>query len=189
MADTELTAFQPTQRTKSYADLVARFWSKVGPPDENGCRPWLAGKNGMTAGGYGYFALSHNRLTRAHAFAWVLTYGPATPGAVFRHSCDHPWCCEPTHVTPGTQAENIAERDTRGRTAKGDRSGLRVHPERAARGERNGSATLTTEKVIAIRKALASGASQRSIANDFNVVQPTVSRIKRRAKGGWGWLD
>jgi len=183
MADTQFT---PTQRTKSYADLVARFWAKVGPPDENGCRPWLG--ISRHEDGYGRFNVTKWRAVHAHAFAWRVTYhGPTRPGGeVFRHSCDNPWCCEPSHSYPGTPADNMADRDTRGRTARGDRSGLRVHPERAARGERNASAKLTAEQVLAIRAA---HGTQIAIAKQFGVSQPTVSRIRLRAKKGWDWLD
>ena len=66
MADTQFT---PTQRTNSRDEMVARFWAKVGPPDENGCRPWLAAKTR----GYGVLRVG-GKMVKAHAFAWRLTY-------------------------------------------------------------------------------------------------------------------
>jgi len=169
MADIELTP-----------DQVNRFWTKVGPPDENGCRPWLASK---WTRGYGQFGVA-GRPVGAHRLAWLLTYGPAWPGAVFRHSCDHPWCCEPTHITPGTQVENLAEAVARGRLPIGDQSWPRLHRERIARGEQHGNAKLTVAMVLAIREA---PGSQAAIAAEFGVSQQTVSKLKRRER--WDWLD
>ena len=177
MADTHFTPFTPEQ--------VARFWAKVGPPDANGCRLWLASQRN----GYGQFGVQimPGRWvpTGAHRLAWMLTFGPAPAGAVFRHSCDRPLCCEPTHITPGTQAENIADAVARGRIATGERSGPLVHPE-VHRGERHGMAKLTQAKVLAIRKALANGMTQRQAAVEFGLCPQHVHRI---ASGkSWGWL-
>lgn len=54
------------------------------------------------------------------------------------------------------------------------------------RGERNGSARLTADKVQAIRQRIAAGDAQRSIAADFQIAQPTVSDIGSGRR--WGWL-
>ena len=102
-----------------------RFWRLVGPASENGCRLWLgtiipsrppsAGRPG-TYGGYGVLKIGQ-RQVRAHVMAWRLAYhGPVHPDrAVFRHSCDNPPCVEPSHIYPGTHAENTADRTARRR--------------------------------------------------------------------------
>lgn len=41
-------------------------------------------------------------------------------GNVVRHTCDNWRCIEPTHLEVGTQADNIADRDARGRTRRGE---------------------------------------------------------------------
>ena len=194
MADTHFT---PSTQTKSYEELVARFWAKVGPPDENGCRPWLGGK----CRGYGHFSVKTEdgfRTVKAHAFAWKLTYhGPLLPGReVFRHLCDRPDCVEASHIVPGTHAENIAERDTRGRGrwATGPRPAARKpKPDgfgATRQGEKNPSAKLTADDVQAIRKARAEGRTLESIGRYFGVTATTVSRVcSQKQHGGWASLD
>jgi len=94
--------------------LEDRFWSKVGPISETGCRYWLAAK---VHGGYGCFHISNTKRAQAHAMAWRLTYqGPTRPDDVFRHwLCDTPGCVEPSHIYPSPQARNIQDCIERGR--------------------------------------------------------------------------
>lgn len=141
--------------------ISERFWSKVGPPDENGCRPWLAY---CDKDGYGRFTPWPLPPVPAHGFAWRLTYhGPTKPGAaVFRHSCDNPWCCEPSHVYPGTNTENLADM-----TAKG----------RRPRGETHANSRLTEALVAEARAAIAKGEARTSIAKRMGVCLATISYL------------
>jgi len=184
---------------KSKLTTDARFWGKVGAPDADSCRPWLAGRNQYD---YGTFWFD-GRQVQAHAFAWRLTYhGPTKPGAeVFRHSCDHPWCCESAHIYPGTNAENTADRHAKRRDATGDRNGARTHPERrargdrhfsktrpdrVARGERNSRARLTEGDVHRVRAAFLAGENRRDIAMRYGIREGTVYDIAARRI--WAWL-
>lgn len=54
-------------------------------------------------------------------------------------------------------------------------------------GEDNGQARLTEFEVRSIRRALAEGESQRSIAKRFGVGQTTIGDIHIGAT--WGWLS
>ena len=166
-------------------DLAVRFWAKVGPPDENGCRPWLACRNEL---GYGEFRVDGESI-RAQGLAWRLTYhGPTKPGAeIFRHSCDHTWCAEPSHVYPGTRAENSADMVTRGRSPAGERSGARKHPELLARGEQHGMAKLTAQAVRQIRFAVIAGESRVSVADRHDISRAHVGSIVTRRT--WAWLS
>jgi len=77
----------------------------------------------------------------AHRYAYLLTHGELPANAVIRHSCDNPPCIEPTHLLIGTQADNIADRQARGRHRPGHLSG-EDHP----------AHKLTAEDVLEIRR-------------------------------------
>jgi hypothetical protein len=95
--------------------LAQKFWYHVGQPEANGCRRWLR----RLHHGYGQI-VHHGRVIPAHRAAWLLTYqGPIQPKPDFRHSCDNKWCVEPSHITPGSHAANMAEASARRRIPDG----------------------------------------------------------------------
>lgn len=54
--------------------------------------------------GYGRFESPHGYL--AHRFFWIELVGPI-PGLVIDHLCRNTRCCNPDHLEPVTQAENM----------------------------------------------------------------------------------
>lgn len=92
---------------------IQRFWSKVdksaGP---DGCWLWTAG---TYKGGYGQFWCD-GVGRRAQAIALELHTGEAAAGRCALHNCDNPPCCNPTHLWWGTNEENTADRQRKGRT-------------------------------------------------------------------------
>jgi hypothetical protein len=102
------------------------------------------------------------RQVYAHQFAYERAYGPIPDGMMIRHSCDTPLCCNPGHLSLGTQQDNMNDASLRGRTL---------------RGERGTSAKLSERDVIQIREMLLCGTKQKDIANRFGVSPSTISLI------------
>ena len=108
--------------------------------------------------GYGQFWVD-NRPFRAHRWAWMAWHGPLAAGTVVRHRCDEPLCVPTTreavleHLAVGTQADNVVDRDTRGRGAR-VRWGLRGWAV-----DRRGMAERSRALHQAVTAALAAGAT------------------------------
>ena len=99
------------------------LWSAVDTILEaESCWVWPKATN---ACGYGLFRLTLSDgsvETLAHRVAWILTYGSIPPGKRILHTCDNPPCIRPSHLWLGTQAENVQDMNTKGRTVYGTRS-------------------------------------------------------------------
>lgn len=145
------------------ANLVARFRSHVdasGGPDA--CHPWTAS---LDPDGYGQFGLPDGSCIGAHRFALQLKLGrELAPGEVTRHgnTCETRACCNQDHVSEGTQADNIRDRDEAGN---------------APTGERNAWAKLTEAAVVQIRERYAAGESQAGIARSLGVGRKCVEHV------------
>lgn len=103
----------PSKRRK---DPVQRFWTKVHKGKGDDCWIWVGVSWNR---GYGRFYLRDNHAVAAHRFSYELHNGPVPPGLVVLHKCDNPECVRPDHLTVGTQADNVRDRDQKGRTARG----------------------------------------------------------------------
>jgi hypothetical protein len=124
--------------------------------------------------GYGRVTYGGQRIG-AHRAMCILAHGePPTPKHEAAHSCGkgHEGCVNPGHLRWATRVENLADR---------------VEHNGGNRGSRHGNAKLSAEVVIAIRRRLAAGEAQASIAVDCQIEQSTVSKINRRVL--WGWLN
>lgn len=98
----------------------------------------------------------------ASRYIWIKLHGEIPENVVIRHKCDDPLCINPSHLEPGTQADNISDRDNRGKGAP--------------IGEKNGRAILKPKDVKEIRE---SGKSNKFLANFYGVKPDTIRGIKR----------
>lgn len=76
-----------------------------------------------------------------------------------------------------TPKQNAADRERHGRTARGSRHGLHIHPESILRGEDNRN-KLKESDVIEIANTPKTFGSGRALARKFGVCQHTISRIR-----------
>lgn len=169
-----------------------RFWAKAVTGGREECWNWTAYR---TPGGYGMFQVEAKKWVLSHRVAYALALGEIPPGACVCHSCDNPSCCNPAHLFLGTHADNIADRDAKGRQARGDRhgshtrpesratgvrNGRRTKPESTARGEVVGIARLSTLQVQEIRSRYSGGGvTSRGLAGEYGVNKSTILRAIR----------
>jgi hypothetical protein len=141
-------------------DMTERFWAKV---DKTGdCWTWCGA---LDKHGYGA-AWDGSRVLGAHRLSYELTHGSIGSSRVLvMHRCDNPPCVNPAHLMLGSHKDN-----TRDAMAKG----------RLACGERSGTAKLTRDVVIAIRRELEAGASQTDLARRFTTDISNIGKILRR---------
>jgi hypothetical protein len=124
---------------------------------EGDCLIWT----GTKRGGYGEVDFGKPRVRMlAHRASYEAFIGPIGDKCVC-HSCDTPTCINPKHLWLGTLQENTADRQAKGRQA---------------RGERNAPAKLTTEQVKAI---LADARGCRRAAKAYGVHMSTIMSIRR----------
>jgi len=101
-----------------YVSVEERFWAKVDRRGPDDCWPWRAA---LHHHGYGAFGVdSRHRAGYAHRVAYELLVGPipdgltldyqchnADPSCSGGHACQHRRCCNPAHLEPATNRDNI----------------------------------------------------------------------------------
>ena len=117
------------------------------------------------------------------------------------HKCDNPSCVRPDHLYLGTHRDNMKDMVVRGRSAKGnksptrlhpesiaygDRNGRHTHPEKTARGERHGKAKLNWAQVDEIRALCKNSLlTIRQMAANYGVSHGVIVKII----GGKTWRE
>lgn len=89
--------------------LFDRVFDKIQTDTSTGCWMWTASVSG--GGGYGQVWVGANGpgspMRAAHIVVWELLVGPVPDGLQLDHLCRVRRCCNPSHLEPVTQAENI----------------------------------------------------------------------------------
>lgn len=91
---------------------ISRFWNKINVKGANDCWPWKNSTRGSL--GYGQFRIG-DRICDAHRIALELMSGPLKKGKYILHNCDNPKCCNPRHLSAGTQKGNMDDMTDKGR--------------------------------------------------------------------------
>lgn len=101
-------------------DLRQRFFSKIakGPGE---CIDWTGAAREK---GYGLISVD-NALRSVTHVSWFLKHG-VWPTKHILHTCDRPSCVNPEHLFEGTDADNAADRDVKGRHGTQVLTGLEV---------------------------------------------------------------
>jgi len=167
--------------------VMNRFLSKVEKP-ANGIGCWIW-KGAISHNGYGFFKCRNKQL-KSHRFAYEAFHGPIPDGLLVCHECDNRACVNPAHLFVGTQKENIADMDRKGRAPNRAANAhylpkaiakLAAHPELRARGERQAQAKLTENQVREIRALYAAGThSYSALKKQFGMGQSAIASIVRR---------
>lgn len=133
-----------------------RFAASVDRSGE--CHLWKGGHDGK---GYGRIRVGGGRREYAHRYSFWREHGRWPEGHVL-HSCDTPACVNPAHLREGTDADNMRDRDERGR---------------GIRGERHPSAKLSYRIADEIRAEAVAGATRRALAAKFGVTKSGIDAI------------
>lgn len=101
------------QAPRANADaLRERLMAKIRIDDATQCWNWTGAKSK----GYGVMSSSFGKAPyKAHRLSYELHVGRIPDRMVLRHACDNPSCCNPSHLIPGTQRDNMRDASSRGR--------------------------------------------------------------------------
>ena len=155
--------------SKPATSIESRFWPKVLVGKPNECWNWIGA---ITVWGYGELYLkqkenpktknSRNKVGRAPRISWEIHNGPIPERMWVLHKCDNRACVNPNHLFLGTREDNDADREWKGRTARGNQL-----PQ----------TKLTEKDLRTIRDLYQSGVRQAEIGRRFSVAQGHISRI------------
>jgi hypothetical protein len=125
-----------------------------------GCWQWIAGTQKPGYGRFRYLTDSQ----QAHRVSYLLYVGEIPEGLHVLHKCDNPQCVNPDHLFLGTQADNNADKISKGRS---------IGP----RGEACHMAKLTNEQAVFART---DPRSTTEVAKELGVSYLAVWNIRKR---------
>jgi hypothetical protein len=156
-------------RRKRAGSANQRFFTRFSV-DGDGCWNWTAAKNrqgyGLIGGeinGKRYSPVGTTML--AHRVSWLIHFGEIPVGLVVMHICDNPSCVNPGHLRLGTQAENVADMNAKGRKVSG-----------TPRGTLHWNARV--KSIEAVREIRSTTRNTKTLAAKYGVSISTVKRIR-----------
>ncbi|WP_430438999.1 HNH endonuclease [Shinella sp.] len=153
----------PLGGARPAGDLMRFMVDVVFPYQSGACLKWPFPVMGT---GYGQISVD-GKMHLAHRFACEKIHGsPPTKSHQAAHSCGNRWCVNPAHLSWKTQAGNEADKIIHGRSN---------------RGERCGSAKLSVENVLAIRRLFGTKTNEE-LGRLFGVRASQISRIGTRSR-------
>ena len=144
------------------ANLIESFRAHYSPNEHGQCWEW---QGALRDKGYGKLYIRRKAYS-AHRVAWVIANNAEIPeGMCVCHSCDNPACVNPDHLWIGTDADNLNDKVSKGRQARGIRvSGAKLNDS-------------DVETIFVLREA---GWLHRQIAARFGVGTKHVADILAR---------
>lgn len=104
LLDRDVTFRYTQSMTKHGLTLRERLYDRLPDPlpHEDSCWEWPGAKSDK----YGYLKYQ-GKVLRAHRAMYEAHNGTIPDGLKILHSCDNPPCCNPKHLSLGTQQDNV----------------------------------------------------------------------------------
>lgn len=152
-----------TSQRRRVTPLRERFYNAFEFDLNGGCWLWF----GAMINGTGYGSISHNsKNIAAHRLSWEIHHGPIPDGLCVCHHCDVRACVNPDHLFLGTHADNMHDKDRKGR------GGYLL-------GEENHSSKLKARDIPIILDRLRQGQTCRQIGDSYGLTECAINAIRR----------
>lgn len=136
-----------------------------------GCWEWQGPLNNK---GYGMmYVREFARRSTSHRASYEFHFGPIPDGLWVLHKCDNPKCLRPSHLFLGTPKDNFHDMLQKGR----------LNRTTQPRGEDNCNATMTSERVIGLRKDYVAGLPLSDLIQNYGVTERSINDYT----GGRSW--
>ncbi len=167
-------------RRSRLGEIQDRFWGRVERRGPNECWRWVGTKlntgYGLIKGNlFGKPTSPTGSAVLAHRVSWILANGfilndgSGHHGWVVMHTCDNRECVNPAHLVLGSQNENIADMQDKGRA--------RFEGLSRKSGAAHVQAALTAEQEVEV---LATRDPARAVAARFGVDKSVILRVRRQ---------
>ena len=152
--------YRPSRHEFALAlSAILRFWERVDVQGPDECWPWTGG---FFNHGYGQFIFYYKHRLAHRVALFGLNEHEFEEDAL--HSCDNPPCCNPKHLFPGNDKDNMLDAVVKGRI------GGEAHP----------GSKLTEDEVREIRRLYAQGnIMQSELARRYSMDITSINGIVR----------